>query len=52
MAEERGTFEKFVDSTFHSESELCGGVVTVSCSKYLSRQAMYFLQRFTHLSKT
>jgi hypothetical protein len=30
MAEElRGPFEKFVDSPYYSESELCGGVVTV-----------------------
>jgi hypothetical protein len=26
----RGPFEKFVDSTYYSESELCGGAVTVS----------------------
>jgi hypothetical protein len=25
----RGPFEKFVDSPYYSESELCGGVVTV-----------------------
>jgi hypothetical protein len=29
-----GLFEKFVDSPYYSESELCGGVVTVSFSKY------------------
>jgi hypothetical protein len=33
MAEQRGTFEKFVDSPYYSESELCGGAVTVSFSK-------------------
>jgi len=26
----RGSFEKFVDSYYYSESELCGGAVTVS----------------------
>jgi hypothetical protein len=26
----RGPFEKFVDSLYYSESELCGGAVTVS----------------------
>jgi len=31
----REAFEKFVDSPYYSESELCGGVVTVSFSKYL-----------------
>jgi hypothetical protein len=29
MAEHRGPFEKFVDSPYYSESEVCGGVVTV-----------------------
>jgi hypothetical protein len=29
-----------------------GGAVTVSFSKYLPRQAMHFLQRSTHFSKT
>jgi hypothetical protein len=28
----RGPFEKFVDSPYYSESELCGGAVTVSIS--------------------
>jgi hypothetical protein len=46
----RGQFEKFVDSTYYSESELCGGAVTVSFSKYLPWQAMHFLQRSTHFS--
>jgi len=31
----RGLFEKFMDSPFHSESELCEGTVTVSFSKFL-----------------
>jgi len=37
----------FVDSPYYSESELCGGAVTVSFSKYLHWQAMYFLRRST-----
>jgi hypothetical protein len=45
-------FAKFVDSPYYSESELFGGAVTVSFSKYHSWQAMYFLQRSTHSSKT
>jgi hypothetical protein len=32
---------------YNSESELCGGAVTVSFSKYLPWQAMHFLQRST-----
>jgi hypothetical protein len=48
----RGPFEKFVDSPYYSESELCGGAVKVSFSKYLPWQAMHFLQRSTHFSKT
>jgi hypothetical protein len=48
MAEQlRGPFEKFVDSPHYSESEICGGAVTVSFSKYLSWQGMNFLQRST-----
>jgi hypothetical protein len=31
----RGSFEKFADSPYYSESEICGGAVTVSFSKYL-----------------
>jgi hypothetical protein len=31
----RGPFAKFVDSSYYSESELCGGAMTVSFSKYL-----------------
>jgi hypothetical protein len=30
MAEQRGAFEKFVNSPYYSESKLCGGAVTVS----------------------
>jgi hypothetical protein len=30
-----GPFEKFVDSLYFSESELCGGVMTASFSMYL-----------------
>jgi hypothetical protein len=48
----RGPFEKFVDSPYYSESELCGDAVTVSFSKYLPWQAMKFIQRSTHFSKT
>jgi hypothetical protein len=48
----RGPFAKFVDSPYYSESELCGGAVTVSFSKYVSWQAMHFIQRSTHCSKT
>jgi hypothetical protein len=51
MAEQRGPFEKFVDSPYYSES-VCGGVVMVSFSKYLTWQAMHFLQHSTHFSKT
>jgi hypothetical protein len=47
----RRSFEKVVDSAYYSESELCGGAVTVSFSKYLPWQAMHFLQRSTHFSK-
>jgi hypothetical protein len=51
MAEQRGPFEKLVDSSCYSESELCEGVVTVSFSKRLRWQALHFLQRSTHFSK-
>jgi hypothetical protein len=44
----RRPFEKF----YYTESELCGGAVTVSFSKYLPWQAMLFLQRSAHFSKT
>jgi len=51
MAEQlRGPFEKFVDSPYYSESELCGGAVKVSFST--PWQALNFLQRSTHFSKT
>jgi hypothetical protein len=36
----------------YAEAELCGGEVKVSFSKYLPWQAMHFLQRSTHFSKT
>jgi hypothetical protein len=53
MAEQlRGPFEKLVDSPYYSESELSECAVTVSFSKYLPWQAMHFLQRSTHFSKT
>jgi hypothetical protein len=48
----RRPLAKFVDSPYYSESELCGGAVTVSFSKYLPWQAMHFLQRPTQFSKT
>jgi hypothetical protein len=48
----RGPFEKFVNSPYFSESELGGGAVTVSLSKYLPWQAMHFLKRSTHFLKT
>jgi hypothetical protein len=48
----RGLFEKFVDSPYYFESELYVGGLTVSFSKYLPWQAMHFLQRSTHFSKT
>jgi hypothetical protein len=31
----RGPFEKFVDSTYYTELEICGGAVTVSFSEYV-----------------
>jgi hypothetical protein len=53
MAEQLGgPFKKFEDSHFYSESEHCGGSVTVSISKYLPWKAMLFSQRFTHLTET
>jgi hypothetical protein len=48
---ERVQFAKFADWPYNSESELCGGAVTVF-SKYLPWQAMHFLQRSTHFPKT
>jgi hypothetical protein len=41
-----------VDLPYYSESELFGGAMTVSFSKYLPWQAMYLLQRSTLSSKT
>jgi hypothetical protein len=48
----RVSFAKFVDSPYYSESDLCGGAVTVFFSKYLPWKTMQFLQRSTHFSKT
>jgi hypothetical protein len=48
----RRPLETFVDSPCHSESEICLRAVTVSFSKYLPSQAVHFLQRSTHFSKT
>jgi hypothetical protein len=48
----RGPFENFMESPYYSESELCGGAMTVSFLKYLTWQVMHFLQRSTHFSKT
>jgi hypothetical protein len=36
----RGPFTKFVDPPYYTDSELCGGAVTVPFSKYLS---LYFV---------
>jgi hypothetical protein len=52
MAEQREPFEKLLESPYYSESELCGGAVTVSFSKYLPWQTMHFLQLSTYFSKT
>jgi len=35
LSDIRGPFEKFVDSPYYSEWELCGGAVTVSFPKHL-----------------
>jgi hypothetical protein len=48
----RVLFAKFLDSPYCSESELCAGAVTVSFSGYPPWQALHFLQRSTHFSKT
>jgi hypothetical protein len=40
-----------MDSPYYSKSELPGGVVMVSFSKYLPWQAMRFLRCSTHFSK-
>jgi hypothetical protein len=34
MEQLQAPFEKYLDSPYYSESELCGGAVTVSFSKY------------------
>jgi hypothetical protein len=44
--------ENFVHSPYYSESELCGGAVVVSFSKYPPWQAMHFLQHSTYFPKT
>jgi hypothetical protein len=49
---ERGPFDKFMDSPYYSESELCEGAVTFYFSKYLPLQAIHFLQGSTHFSET
>jgi hypothetical protein len=46
----QGPLGKFVDSPYSSESELCGGAVTVSL-KHLPWQAMHFVQYPTHFLK-
>jgi hypothetical protein len=46
-----GLFEKFIDSTYYSELELCGGTVTACFWKYLPWQVMHFLQHCTHFFK-
>jgi hypothetical protein len=48
----RAPFAKFVESPYYSESKLSGSAVTVSFSNHLPWQAMHFLQRSTHFSKT
>jgi hypothetical protein len=48
----REQLEKLGYSPYYSKSELCGGAVTASFSKYLAWQALHFLQRSTHFSKT
>jgi hypothetical protein len=50
----KGQYDSSLQSswTHYSESELCGGAVTVSFSKYLPWQGMHFLQRSTHFTKT
>jgi hypothetical protein len=41
MEEQRDPFEKFVDSPYYAELELCEGAVTDCFSKYLLWQAMH-----------
>jgi hypothetical protein len=52
LADVRGPFAKFANSPYYSESELCGGAVTVSFSGCLPWQVMHFLQCSTDFSKT
>jgi hypothetical protein len=52
MTNIRGLFEKLVNSPYYSELELYGGAMTVSFSKYRPWQAIHFIQRSTHFSKT
>jgi hypothetical protein len=42
----RRPFVKFVDSPYYAESELCGGAVTVSLSKYLTHFSKTFCRKF------
>jgi hypothetical protein len=44
-------FAKFMDLPYYSKSELCGGAVMISFSKYLPWQVMHFLQHSTYFSK-
>jgi hypothetical protein len=46
-----GPFSKFMDSPYYSESELRGGAMTVSFSKYLPWQAVLSLKLSMHFSK-
>jgi hypothetical protein len=46
-----GPLEKFVDSPYCYELELCRSAVTVSFSKYFPWQVMHLLQCSTHFSK-
>jgi hypothetical protein len=48
----RASFEKFVESLYYSESELCVGAVTVWFSKYLPWKATYFLPRSKNVLQT
>jgi hypothetical protein len=46
------TYMRVMDPPYYSESEICGGAVTISFSTYLPWQAMHFLQLNIHFSKT
>jgi len=48
----RGPFEKFVDSPYYSELELCGDAMMVSLLKYLPWKVRHFLQCSTCFLKT